>query len=34
MSKNQETYKYIQDSVNIYFRPMLDDLVNEMPNNV
>jgi hypothetical protein len=32
--KNQELLEYVQKNVNVYFRPMLDDIVKEWPVDV
>jgi hypothetical protein len=32
--KKSQIYKFVTDNVNIYFRPMLDDVILERPGNM
>lgn len=32
--KKTQIYKFVTDNVNIYFRPMLDDVITERPGNM
>ena len=32
--RKSQIYKFVTDNVNIYFRPMLDDIVQDRPGNM